>query len=58
MSVELLPSQLKPYTKDGRPGRKNYLYLTLVMAVTDFKIKYDTSVLGYFWSWAWGFRVS
>jgi len=31
-------------------GRRNYLYLTLVMAITDFKIKYDNSVLGYFWS--------
>jgi len=31
-------------------GRKNYLYLTLVMAITDFKIKYDNSVLGYLWS--------
>jgi len=31
-------------------GRKNYVYLTLVMAITDFKIKYDNSVLGYFWS--------
>jgi len=31
-------------------GRKNYLYLTLVMAMTDFKIKYDNSVLGYLWS--------
>lgn len=31
-------------------GRKNYFYLTLVMAVTDFKIKYDNSVLGYLWS--------
>lgn len=32
------------------PCRKNYLYLTLVMAVTDFKIKYDNSALGYLWS--------
>jgi ABC-2 type transport system permease protein len=31
-------------------GRKNYLYLTLVMAITDFRIKYDNSVLGYLWS--------
>jgi len=30
--------------------RKNYLYLTLVMAVTDFKVKYDNSLLGYLWS--------
>ena len=32
------------------PGRQNYLYLTLVMAVTDFKIKYDNSALGCLWS--------
>lgn len=31
-------------------GRKNYFYLTLVMAITDFKIKYDNSALGYLWS--------
>jgi len=31
-------------------GRRNYIYLTSVMAITDFKIKYDNSVLGYFWS--------
>lgn len=30
--------------------RNNYLFLTTVMAVTDFKIKYDNSILGYFWS--------
>jgi len=30
--------------------RKNYIYLTSVMAITDFKIKYDNSALGYFWS--------
>ena len=30
--------------------RKNYLYLMLVMAITDFKIKYDNSALGYLWS--------
>ncbi len=30
--------------------RKNYIFLTLLMAVTDFKIKYDNSILGYFWS--------
>ena len=42
------------YTKtckqDISLGRKNYVYLTLVMAITDFKLKYDNSVLGYFWS--------
>lgn len=30
--------------------RRNYLYLTSVIAITDFKMKYDNSVLGYFWS--------
>ena len=42
------------YTKtckqDISLGRKNYVYLTLVMAITDFKLKYDNSALGYFWS--------
>lgn len=42
------------YTATGKQrnplGRRNYLYLTLVMAVTDFKIKYDNSALGYLWS--------
>lgn len=36
--------------QDNAFGRKNYLYLMLVMAITDFKIKYDNSVLGYLWS--------
>ena len=31
-------------------GRRNYLYLTFVMAAMDFKVKYDNSVLGYLWS--------
>ena len=30
--------------------RKNYIYLTLLMAITDFKVKYDSSALGYLWS--------
>jgi len=30
--------------------RQNYIYLTLIIAITDFKIKYDNSILGYFWS--------
>ncbi len=30
--------------------RKNYLFMTFVIAFTDFKIKYDNSILGYFWS--------
>ena len=44
----------QPYIKDykqGIPsGRKNYIYLILVMAITDFKVKYDNSALGYLWS--------
>jgi ABC-type polysaccharide/polyol phosphate export permease len=36
--------------QDTSLGRKNYVYLTLIMAITDFKIKYDNSVLGYLWS--------
>jgi len=31
-------------------GRRNYLFLMFVIALTDFKIKYDNSVLGYMWS--------
>ena len=30
--------------------KRNYLYLTITMAVMDFKIKYDNSALGYLWS--------
>lgn len=30
--------------------RKNYLFMTSVIALTDFKIKYDNSILGYLWS--------
>lgn len=40
----------KSFKQDIFSDRKNYLYLTLVMAMTDFKIKYDSSALGYFWS--------
>lgn len=43
------------YTEEGCnmenvSRRNNYLFLTSVMAVTDFKIKYDNSILGYLWS--------
>ena len=31
-------------------ARKNYFFLIGTIAVTDFKLKYDNSVLGYFWS--------
>lgn len=44
---------MSKFTKPNRnnvPGRNNYVYLTLIMAITDFKIKYDNSALGYFWS--------
>ncbi|MBN2588956.1 MAG: ABC transporter permease [Sedimentisphaerales bacterium] len=34
----------------SEPHRKNYLFMTFVIAFTDFKIKYDNSILGYFWS--------
>jgi len=38
-------------TKQNRDsGRNNYLYLIRVMAMTDFKVKYDNSALGYLWS--------
>lgn len=30
--------------------RRNYLFLTSVIAITDFKMKYDNSALGYLWS--------
>jgi ABC-type polysaccharide/polyol phosphate export permease len=36
--------------QSGYSGRKNYLYLIALMAITDFKVKYDSSALGYFWS--------
>lgn len=36
--------------QDVRPVRNNYLFLTAVMAVSDFKVKYDNSALGYLWS--------
>ena len=45
-----MSSYTKTCNEDEPLGRKNYIYLTLVMAITDFKIKYDNSVLGYLWS--------
>jgi len=36
--------------RDSLSDRNNYFYLTAVMAVIDFKIKYDNSILGYLWS--------
>jgi ABC-2 type transport system permease protein len=46
--------QTQPYIEDYKKnissGRKNYIYLTLIMAITDFKVKYDNSALGYLWS--------
>jgi len=47
---EQMSSFTEIYKQANLLGRKNYFYLTLVMAVTDFKIKYDNSVLGYLWS--------
>jgi len=38
------------YGRNVSGRRRNYLYLTMVMAITDFKIKYDHSILGYLWS--------
>jgi ABC-type polysaccharide/polyol phosphate export permease len=46
----LQSSYLDSQKNKSRFGRKNYLYLTLVMAIADFKIKYDNSVLGCLWS--------
>jgi len=40
----------KNSSKENLQGRNNYLFLTLIMAITDFKIKYDNSILGYMWS--------
>jgi len=45
-----MSSYTKTCEQDIFSGRKNYLYLTSVMAITDFKIKYDNSALGYLWS--------
>ena len=54
MSVKAKNNQISSYTETLKQGvslgRKNYIYLTIVMAITDFKIKYDNSVLGYLWS--------
>jgi ABC-type polysaccharide/polyol phosphate export permease len=36
--------------QDIRPARDNYLFLTMIMAISDFKVKYDNSALGYLWS--------
>jgi ABC-type polysaccharide/polyol phosphate export permease len=47
---ESMSSYTETRKQDNAFGRKNYLYLTLVMAITDFRIKYDNSVLGYLWS--------
>jgi ABC-type polysaccharide/polyol phosphate export permease len=41
---------IEDYKQDISSGRKNYIYLTLVMAITDFRVKYDNSALGYLWS--------
>jgi ABC-type polysaccharide/polyol phosphate export permease len=47
---KLVSSFTKSNPQKNMPGRKNYLFLTLTMATTDFKIKYDNSILGYLWS--------
>jgi lipopolysaccharide transport system permease protein len=45
-----MSSFTETFKQGNASGRKNYLYLILVMAITDFKVKYDNSALGYFWS--------
>jgi len=45
-----MSSSTEIYKQANLLGRKNYLYLILVMAITDFKVKYDNSALGYLWS--------
>lgn len=54
MSAEKKAETMSLYTEPCREGnheaRSNYLYLTLVMAISDFKVKYDNSALGYLWS--------
>jgi ABC-type polysaccharide/polyol phosphate export permease len=52
--ADVMETRVSGYTSDSgieqNGRRRNYVYLTLVMAVTDFKVKYDNSVLGYMWS--------
>lgn len=53
MHTKSIPEQTgtnKNNPKENLQGRNNYLFLTLIMAITDFKIKYDNSILGYMWS--------
>jgi len=54
MQAKKIIKSVLPSTEDRKnivlSGRKNYVFLTLVMAITDFKIKYDNSILGYLWS--------
>jgi ABC-type polysaccharide/polyol phosphate export permease len=45
-----MSSFTETFKQSNSSGRKNYLYLITVMAITDFKVKYDNSALGYFWS--------
>lgn len=45
-----MSSFTETFKQGNASGRKNYLYLITVMAITDFKVKYDNSALGYFWS--------
>jgi len=47
---QAMSSYTATYRQGISLGRKNYVYLTLVMAITDFKLKYDNSILGYLWS--------
>lgn len=50
MNPEHTECHAEPIKPEHISGRNNYLYLIAVMAITDFKVKYDNSALGYFWS--------
>ena len=54
MQTKKMMNSVLPSTEDCKNivllGRRNYVFLTLEMAITDFKIKYDNSILGYLWS--------
>lgn len=45
-----MSSDTETFKQVNSSGRKNYLYLIVLMAITDFKVKYDNSALGYLWS--------
>jgi len=45
-----VPLYTETSDKKNLTSRRNYLYLTSVIAITDFKMKYDNSAPGYLWS--------